>query len=68
LLAIEILKKALEYRPRIQKAILGNELQALPPDEKANEWFSPRVAIHGDQSHRLYEYTTIQLFERGAGT
>jgi len=45
LLAIEILKKALEYRPQIQKAILGDELEALPPDEKANEWFSPRVSI-----------------------
>lgn len=45
LLSIEILKKALEYRPQIKKAILGDELQALPPDEKANELFSPRVAI-----------------------
>lgn len=46
LLAIEILKKALEYRPQIRKAIIGDELQALPPEEKANEFFSPRVAIH----------------------
>ena len=46
LLSIEILKKALEYRPHIRKAILGDELQTLPPDEKANELFSPRVAIH----------------------
>src|ERR1044072_6110690 len=46
LLSIEILKKALEYRPHIRRAILGDELQALPPDEKANELFSPRVAIH----------------------
>jgi hypothetical protein len=46
LLAIEILNKTLEYRPQIQKAILGDELQALPPDEKSNELFSPRVAIH----------------------
>lgn len=46
LLSIEILKKALEFRPQIRKAILGDELQALSPDEKANELFSPRVAIH----------------------
>lgn len=46
LLVIEILKKALEYRPEIRTAILGKELEALPPDEKANELFSPRVAIH----------------------
>lgn len=45
LLVIEILKKALEHRPQIRKAILGDELQTLPPDEKANELFSPRVAI-----------------------
>jgi len=45
LLSIEILKKALEYRPQIGNAVLGDELQALPPEEKANEWFSPKVAI-----------------------
>jgi hypothetical protein len=46
LLIIEILKKALEYRPQIKKAILGDDLQALSPDERANELFSPRVAVH----------------------
>jgi hypothetical protein len=46
LLTIEILKKALEYRPQIRRAILGDELKALPADERANELFSPRVAIN----------------------
>ena len=46
MLSIEILKKALEYRPQIRKAILGDDLKALPEDERANELFSPRVAIH----------------------
>jgi len=46
LLSIEILTEALEYRPQIKRAILGDELQALPAEEKANEFFSPRVAVH----------------------
>jgi hypothetical protein len=46
LLSIEILKKALEYRPEIQKAILGDDLKALSPEERASELSSPRVAIH----------------------
>lgn len=44
-LVIEILKAALRARPHIQKAIIGEELQALPLEERAIEEFSPRVAI-----------------------
>lgn len=53
LLTIEILRKALEYRPQIQRAVMGAELLALPEVERRNEWFSPRVAIHyiGDKGN-----------------
>jgi hypothetical protein len=46
LLSIEILQKALENRPQIQKAIHGDDLKALSADERALELSSPRVAIH----------------------
>ncbi len=46
LLAIEIFKKALEHRPFIKKAILGQDFQALSTEERLNEVLTRRIALH----------------------
>ncbi len=43
---IKIVEKALSYRPYIQKAMLGAEFQALPPEKQLDETLTPRIAYH----------------------
>lgn len=44
--ALEIFKKALGFRPNMQKAILGTDLSALSEEEQLNERLTPTVAVH----------------------
>src|SRR2546430_1388379 len=44
-LAIEIFKKAIEHRPFIKKATLGQEFLALSNEERLNEMLTPRVGL-----------------------
>ena len=45
LLTIEIFKKALEYRPHIRKAILGDDFLGLQPLDRVAETLTPRTAL-----------------------
>ncbi len=54
LLAIEVFKKALEYRPFITRAILGKEFLALSPEERLQETLTPRIALHyADEGEKI---------------
>lgn len=44
-LAIEIFKKAIEHRPFIKKATLGQEFLALSNEERLNESLTPRIGL-----------------------
>jgi hypothetical protein len=44
-LAVEIFKQALEHRPYIKKAILGDDLSALSEEERIKERLTQRVAV-----------------------
>lgn len=45
-LAVEIFKKAISYRLWLKKAILGDELLALPKEEREAEAITPRIGLH----------------------
>src|SRR5215813_3706549 len=45
MLAIEIFKKALEFRPRIVPVVVGEEFRALSNEAKMRELLQPRVGI-----------------------
>jgi hypothetical protein len=54
ILAIEIFKKALEYRPRIVSAIVGEEYRALSNEARIQEMLQPRVGtIYADEKKTI---------------
>jgi hypothetical protein len=44
-LAVEIFKKALEYRPQIKPAIVGDEYRALSNEDRLKEMLTPRIGL-----------------------
>jgi hypothetical protein len=52
LLAIEILKKALEFRPYIREAIVGEKFLNLSSEAQIKETLTPRVAFSFADPHR----------------
>ena len=44
-LAVEVIRKALEFRPYIREAVLGEKFLALSREERLNEMLTPRISF-----------------------